>query len=197
MEEAISLGWNCESAGKGVESGIRRRKGQGYNTCPFDEMITSYEGIMLCLKEDFKHLCDPAYLTLIPAKFSTGGIVENERLLYNTRYKFIFNHESPDHANLYINQNWPGGKMHYIDNNYEKFIERYTRRINSFREYVNNSSLITFIIGKFNPDVTELQNLLKELYPNLMFNIFWYTPSVPEKLFNDHHTLMQLCHDTA
>ena len=38
------------------------------------------------------------------APFKTGGIVKKEKLIYNSRYRFIFNHESPGHANLYIKQ---------------------------------------------------------------------------------------------
>ena len=37
----ISLGWNCNSASYGVDNGIRKRKIDGYMTCPFDEMVTN------------------------------------------------------------------------------------------------------------------------------------------------------------
>lgn len=192
-EDAISLGWNCESAMKGVDLGIRKRKANGYLTCPFDECLTNYDGIILCLKEDFKYFCDISYLKIIVAPFSVGGVVKNERLIYNTRYNFIFNHESPDHANLYISQNWTGGQNHYIDNNYALFIERYNHRINNFRKYVNDpNNKITFIIGKFNPDINELSEMLKEYYPNLKYNLFSYTPSVQFEIFQKCHELMFL-----
>ena len=189
MDETISLGWNCESASRAAEAGIRRRKADGYLTCPFDECITNYEGIMLCIKEDFKYFCDPLYLDLIEAPFTVGGIFKHERLVYNTRYKFIFNHESPDHANLHIIQNWAGGKNHYIDNNFALFIERYNRRINNFRHYVQTSS-ITFVIGKLDPDVSKLDKVLREVYPNLVFNIYHIFPSTSAEHVNGHHHLM-------
>ena len=192
MEDSISLGWNCESASMGVELGIRTKKQNGYNTCPFDECITNYKGIVLCIDEDFKYFCDINYLTLIPAKFSTGGIVKDELLIYNTRYNFIFNHESPDHANLHIVQNWVGGKNHYIDNNYLLFIERYTRRINNFRYYINNNYKIKFIIGKFDNDYSELNETIHRKYPNLNFDILSYIPaSVTLNVFKEHHLLME------
>jgi hypothetical protein len=190
MEESISLGWNCESASMGVALCIRNKKENGYNTCPFDECITNYNGIRLCIEEDFKHFCDIDYLKLIPAKFSTGEIIKDEILIYNTRYNFIFNHESPDHANLYITQNWVGGKNHYIDNNFSLFIERYTRRINNFRYYCNNYK-ITFIMGKFNNDYSELNEIIKKKYPTLAFNILSYIPSVQLTVFEEHHLLMK------
>jgi len=191
MDEAISLGWNCEAANRGAETGIRKRKADGYLTCPFDECLTNYEGVLLCIKEDFKYFCDQSYLEVIEAPFTVGGIYKHERLVYNTRYKFIFNHESPDHANLYITQNWAGGKNHYIDNNFELFIERYNRRINNFRHYVQNNS-ITFIIGKLDPDVSELDKVIKEVYPNLVFNIYYFVPKVSAEDVNGHHHLMDV-----
>jgi len=145
---------------------------------------------VLCINEDFKYFYDINYLKLIPAKFSTDGIIKDELLIYNTKYNFIFNHESPDHANLYINQNWIGGKNHYIDNNFFLFIERYKRRINNFREYINNYK-ITFIIGKFDDDFSKLNEIIKIKYPNLNFSILSYIPSVPINLFEEHNLLMK------
>jgi hypothetical protein len=191
MIEAISLGWNCESAVKGVSMGIRNKKANGYTTCPFDECITNYNGVIECLKDDFKYFCDPKYLTIIQAPFSTGGIIKGEYLLYNSRYKFIFNHESPGHANFYLTQNWSGGITHYINNNFEKFIERYERRINNFRKYVSTNP-ITFIISKFNSDVSLLRETLHITYPSLVFNILHLTPSEPEELVNQHNELMNI-----
>ena len=190
--ECISLGWNCESAMKAVNMGIRKRKQEGYLTCPFDECITNYDGIILCLKEDFKHFCDLEYLKIIPAKYDTGGVVKNEPLIYNTRYNFIFNHESPGHADLYIKQKWAHGKEHYIMNNYSLFIERYSRRIDNFRRYINNTSTskITFFIGKFDPDVSELCEVIKTLCNDLSFHIYCYTPDVTRELFDEHYELM-------
>jgi hypothetical protein len=190
--ECISIGWNCESAIKGVQLGIRKIKQNGYKTCPFDECITNYEGIVLCLKENFKHFCDPDYLKIIPAQFSTGGIVKNEKLLYNTRYNFIFNHESPDHANLYLTQNWKFGKEHYIQDNYKLFIKRYNTRIENFRNYLNNTNNITFLLTQFDNNLDELNNIIKTNYPNLQFNIKLFKPSVSLKLFEDHHKLMYI-----
>ena len=67
--------------------------------------------------DDFKYLCDTNYLTL--------KTVGTDVLIYNTKYKFIFNHESPGHSNLYITQKWTKGINHYVMNNYEEFINRY------------------------------------------------------------------------
>ena len=163
----ISLGMKCDSAVWGVSNGLRDTKENGYKTCPFDEMMTNYPGLIECLKDDFKYFCDPEYLILIET--SVGP------LIYNTKYRFAFNHESPGHADLYITQNWPEGKDHFINNNYAHFITRYSKRINSFRNYLKNpNNYISFILQRYNTyqiNLSELRDVLKIHYPHLRYYI--------------------------
>jgi hypothetical protein len=185
----ISLGWNCEAASRSVELKIRDIKSNGYTTCPFDECLSNYDGVILCIQEDFKYFCDPSYLKLMPARISTGGLKEGEILLVNTRYKFIFNHESPGHANLYLIQNWAGGINHYIADNYKLFIERYNNRIENFRNYLKNNE-VNFIIVKNTNDTSKLKETISEKYPELKFDITSLYPHVPNDLYDNHHMLM-------
>jgi len=185
----VSLGFLCQSASKGVELGIRPTKKKGYLTCPFDLCITNYAGIILCIKENFKYFCDTSYLSVIPAPFSAGTIVKSERLIYNTRYNFIFNHESPDHSTLWTRQAWSGGKTHYTDNNFALFIKRYQERITNFLTYLETRE-ITFILGNYESNVDELDAALKLTHPKLVFNILHYKPAVSIELYNNYHKLM-------
>jgi hypothetical protein len=163
----ISLGWNCYSASHGVRTGLRSTKADGYTTCPFDEAISNYEGVVRCIRDDFKHFM---HLKLIEVP-EDSPYMANETLIYNPHYKFIFNHESPGHANLWKTQEWVGGKAHYIKDDYMLFKERYTRRIRNFRDYLNSGKHIDFIITKEHADFHELESLLKDKYPNLMYTI--------------------------
>ena len=176
MEIAISLGWNCMPAIKGIHLGIRQTKGNGYKTCPFDIGLSNYEGIINCLREDFEYICDTAYLKVVQAPFNAGPFEKGVPLIYNTRYNFIYNHESstPDGGNLYLTENWSGGKTHFIDNNFEKFVERYKRRIENFKYYINNSTKIIFIISKYSDDLSELTKVLNDKYPNLNYEYLYY-----------------------
>jgi hypothetical protein len=162
----ISLGWNCHSAVWGVNNNIREKKENGYNTCPFDMMITNYPGIVECIKNDFKHLYDENYLELVYAN-------DNESTIINTKYRFGFNHESPGHADLYLIENWPSGKNHFVSNNYENFKKLYSRRVQNFINYLNDPNIfITFIIttwDKTEKDMKELDDVLNEKYPNLKY----------------------------
>ena len=190
MEVGISLGWNCEPAMKGVENGVRQRKKDGYNTCPFDECITNYQGIIQCLKDNFKYFCSKEHLKLISAPISTGQIRKGEKLLVNTKYNFIFNHESPGHGKLFKKQKWENGKNHYIDNDYKLFIKRYENRILNFKNYLNNKNNITFILSKFDKNTDLLNTTIKNLYPNLKYKIWSFKPSVKKIQFENHLYIM-------
>ena len=126
--EGISLGWNCSGAIDGVKLGLRKTKENGYNTCPFDMMISNYIGLIECLKDDFKYFCDPNYLELRKAPKMSLHIPnqnDEEMWVYNTRYNFAFNHEAPGHGNLFLSEKWIGGIDHFVENNFENFIIRY------------------------------------------------------------------------
>ena len=162
----ISLGWNCHSSVWGVDYNIRARKENGYQTCPFDIMVTNYVGICECINDDFKHLCDEKYLEMIK-------VSDAESTIYNNKYNFVFNHESPGHANLYLTENWEHGTDHYIINNYENLKKRYANRVNNFVKYLSDpNNIITFIITTWNKseaDMHILKDILKEKYPNLKY----------------------------
>ncbi len=162
----ISLGWNCNSAVKGVELGIRKKKEDGYKTCVFDMFVSNYPNMVQCIKDDFKYLLDDNFLTL---KEETNG----EKTIYNTKYKFGFNHESPGHADLYIKENWPEGINHFVLDNYKNFKTRYNKRIDNFRSYLlDENNFITFLITRYkstDEDLFELKNALAERYPNLKY----------------------------
>jgi hypothetical protein len=181
----ISLGYNCQSAMKGVDSNVRKSKQDGYRTCPFDLINTNYQGLILCLKEDFKHLCDIKYLIIkyfpLDDKYYPG-----ENIICNTRYGFIFNHESPGHANLYNIEKWEGGITHFTDNNYKKFIERYEHRIKNFREYIYSGNVINFLLTSQQQDLTELHDIFKNKF---VYEILRYDVNNTDS-YNYHMKLM-------
>ena len=196
MYEGISLGWNCHSAITGVSLGIRTTKQNGYKTCPFDEMITNYKGIIECIKDDFEYLCDTKYLELIKIPkesiwLNTNG--DGDVMIYNTKYNFIFNHESPGHANLFITQKWLFGINHYILNEYQEFINRYRRRIQNIKNLLNSNKTITFILTRPNTqldNLNELSSIIQNKYPLLNFK--FVILDFDKYIFYDHLLLMRI-----
>lgn len=193
MPIGISLGWNCYSAVQGVERGLRLRKEQGYKTCPFDEMVTNYDGIVKCIENKLDDLADPAFLQVVrlppDAKHNP-----NDDLIHHSKYKFFFNHESPGHGQLYVSQRWPGGKEHYIRNNYEQFRLRYEARIDNFKSYVNSGEHVQFIITRFDDPMTGLHNAIHASWPDLSYSIVRLdledTQSTPRGAFYTQHDIM-------
>jgi len=194
MSEGISLGWNCGSAMYGVDNGIRSNKLNGYKTCPFDEMLTNYYGIIECIKDGFDELYNIDHLELLHISkdsnlLNTNG--DGDKVIYHKKYKFIFNHESPGHANLYITQKWGKGINHYVENNYEEFINRYKRRCENIKNYLNSDKFIKFIITKPNTnlsDIHELNDIIKLKYPHLKFDIIVLNGDYNH--YNNHMKLM-------
>jgi len=163
----ISLGMKCDATLWAVENKFRKKKEEGYCTCPFDEMITNYPGIVECIRDDFKYFYDPEYLKIIQ--------LGDQFFIHHTKYRFIFNHESPGHADLYITQQWPEGPNHFVNNNYAHFIERYSKRVTSFRNYLlNKNNYIYFILQRYNTyqiDLDNLKDALKINYPHLKYEV--------------------------
>lgn len=157
----ISLGFNCLPAMHAVKTGLRKTKKEGYNTCVFDLMDGNYGGLIECLKEDFQDFCNPEQLTFIK--------MNQEEWIYNKKYRFAFVHES-NHADLPLKEGWSSPTM-FSENNFAKFIERYDRRINNFRNYLNSGNFIHFILNFPICDISELKETITHAYPNLKYKI--------------------------
>jgi hypothetical protein len=170
MKTAISLGWDCGSAIVGVQQHLRDIKLNGYLTCPFDMMISNYEGVVQCIKDDFKDFCNTDYLKVITItdKMLYLNFPINSTILVNTKYNFIFNHESSGHGELWKSEGWSKGQFHFEMDNFNEFIKRYEKRICNFKYYMNNYN-ITFIMSRGNDDfknISELEKIIKEKYPS-------------------------------
>lgn len=60
----ISIGWDCGPASYGCQHQLRKYKSEGYMTCPFDLMITNYNGIVEFFKDDCQYLTNLDYIEL-------------------------------------------------------------------------------------------------------------------------------------
>ncbi len=159
---AISLGFNCFSAMHATTMKWKKTRAEGYNTCVFDLMLSNYSGVIAAIREDFKGLTNPENLIL-------KKIYNGEDWIFNTKYRFFFNHESNSREVLI---EYPrDDPFFYIKNNYEKFIERYERRIQNFRNYLNGEWFIDFVMNFPIYEVPELIETIREVYPNLKFRI--------------------------
>ena len=162
----ISLGNVCYTADWAIAQGYRQKRSDGYRTCVFDLMISHYKGIVQCILEDFRNFCNPNFLSWN----GVGSIV-------NTYYNFEFNHETPGHADLHLKEMWPEGANNFINNNYKHFISRYQRRIQNFKNYLNDTNNTIVFAIQFarernpNDDFKDLRQALALKYPHLNYTI--------------------------
>jgi len=106
----VSLGSYCEVAHNLSRSGLRL---EGY---PFDYITTiDSEGLLKMLEEDFEFFLDDKYLTTSPR--------DPDHPLYNNYYKMEFLHEGDFNIE----------NKEVYDTNLKIFKERYTRKIDRFR----------------------------------------------------------------
>lgn len=178
----ISLGFLSDSRIH-ISKKYNLTKENSYKSCPFDLMMSNYKGVIDCINDDFQGFCD---LNNIELKTIYNP---DELWIYNKKYKFLFNHESPGHGDLYKNQGWSLGINHFVDNNYENFILRYEKRINNFRNYLNSDNHIIFILNRYNNnlnDLAELNDVIKNKYPNLSFEF---------ELLQDNNFERIYCHE--
>jgi hypothetical protein len=174
----ISIGWRCDSAVR--RSTVHNMKKPEYYTCPFDLMISNLNGIINCFENNFENFCNPKYLT-----YNGKGYIKN------TFYNFMFNHETPGHANLHLTENWPGNnKYHFTENNFKNFIERYNKRISNLKNYIEENDHIIFIlqmvsINENNQLILKFKNILKKKYQEKKFSFDLFHEN-DKNLFNNH-----------
>ena len=153
-------------------------------------MITNYEGLIDCINDDFKYFCDTNYLKVITItdKFDYLNLPLNSTMIVNTKYNFLFNHESSDHNNLWKTEGWEKGQFHFEMDNFHEFIKRYERRIQNFKNYLNSGYEISFIISKINNTLEtniKLNDTIKQKYPNLNYK-FILLEEERKEIFNEN-----------
>ncbi len=127
---------------------------------------------------------------------NTNG--DGDVMIYNKKYKFIFNHESPGHANLFVSQNWAKGINHYVINDYEEFTNRYKRRIQNIKDLLNSKNNITFILTRPNTEfchISELNEVIINKYPFLNFKFVFL--DYDKYIFYDSLLLMKIDENDA
>jgi len=177
-QTAISLGNGCPSA-MFRKHKLGFTKETGYKTCPFDLMISNLNGIIDCLNTDFKYFCDPKFLK-VKDKGTENG--EDRFVIRHTKYNWLFNHESFDIGEhyLYKRENWENGVYTFVNNNFEKLVERYTKRIDSFKYYCESDYYVTFIlqflVDKYSDEtINQLHDAIKNRFPKLEYEIIILT----------------------
>lgn len=168
----VSVGWNCAPR-VFIKNTLKLTKKSGYKTGPFDLCITQYNSLVNCINTNFANFFDDLHLE--PGSNAAGNRSScgpGGMNIVNS-YGMIFNHEGSTHSHLF--EEGKNDDEFYIRNNFQKFRERYTRRIQNFRDYINNSQEIILIFSKHPNDTYqdyELLNLFNNAFPNKKFILY-------------------------
>jgi hypothetical protein len=144
-------------------------------------MATNLSGIIKCIENDFNDFYDPKYLELKHIDDPTATANNFKAIsIRHVLHDFYFNHEAPFHANIYLNEKWPGeDPCHFIKDEFKMLIDRYKKRIENFKNHIQNNDKITFIHyvdKKLSPNnehivlLEKLCNIFKSKYPNKQFD---------------------------
>jgi len=164
----ISIGSNCNPRIY-MKNKMNITKKNGYKSCPFDLCISSFDSIYQCINDDFKYFFDELELIDgINGKGDRSNAGDGNKNIKN-KYNFIFNHESPTHSHIFNGDNGSikDDDEYFIRNDYEQFRKRYNDRINNFKNYMNEYTMITFLYNNYKKnEIEKLYQLMITKYKN-------------------------------
>lgn len=137
-EHVISLGYFCGPSSELEKIGLRDA------SYPFDWLISDMEGIMDCIKNDFKGFLKED--TLYQYKSNKG-------YYKNTEYNFHFYHD-------FSNKNKLKDQLPSVEEKYSRRIERFkenTKCTTLFVRYVENQNEMNFILNNYNDVISQLR----------------------------------------
>ncbi len=168
----VSIGWNCKPRIY-MNMVLGLSKSSGYNSGPFDLCITRYESLSKCISTNFVNFFDD--LRLVPGTNAEGdrtGCGPGGMNITNA-YGIIFNHEGSTHSHIFAEGK--NDDEFYIRNNFQKFRERYIKRINNFINYINSSTEVVLIFSRHPGDIhtdQDILNLFNNTYPGKNFILY-------------------------
>ena len=109
--------------------------------------------------------------------FSDEGLYVNLSTFHGVGTAFVIFDSKKQNSKLYLHEKWQEGKMHFVNNNFAHFIDRYNKRIRNFYDYIydpkNNINFIIQFAYDTNPndDCAELREALSKKFPHLKYSI--------------------------
>jgi len=157
----ITLGYDCSPAAALTGLGLRNY------ALPFDWVVSNVNALCLCLETDFD-------------RFHTGLVLNNTHKKLIDSYGFEFPHDYPlNNNNVEMDRIGEGsigeedGKVitdKWVD--YHEFVlDKYKRRIERFRNIMNDTKPVIVLCRHCTRDVLQIQQLFKRVYnkENLYF----------------------------
>lgn len=171
MTQYISIGCQCDPRIY-IKKLLNLTHDNGYKSCPFDLCITPFESLCNCIETDFKFFFDN--LHTIPGEKADGDRSKCSDVLLNIKnyYGMTFNHEGSTHSHLF--KEGKNDDQFYIRDDFKKFKERYSLRINNFLNYIEENNEIIFIHSLHKDicterDLDKISDIFSKKYPTKIF----------------------------
>lgn len=166
MTTFISLGENCTPRIKLKHDYGLSKKG-GYKSCPFDLCITPFESLCNILENNFETFFRG--LKIIEWEDAEGdrSLAGPGKTAISNQDGIIFNHEGGGHSHLFrIGQN---DDEFYSRDNFKEFKNKYSKRIENFKNKLESSDKITFLYSERYPqtptfDLERIDKIIKDKY---------------------------------
>ena len=157
----ISLGKNCNPRIY-LKRYLNLSKKNGYNSCPFDLCITSFDALCKTLESNFNNFFDD--LKIIPWNNADGDrrLTGVGLTCITNKSGIIFNHEGSGHSHLF--KEGKNDDEYYTRNNFKEFRKRYSNRILNFKNYCKKSNEITFFYNHKDFDESIIKNIIINTY---------------------------------
>lgn len=157
----ISLGANSIPRIVSTRQGFKPTLDQGELSLPFDLAVHKYQGICDILESNFEDYCNPDF-------FKNGVDTYGQPMLRHTKYDMWFAHEIH------------GAKQQFFtENNYVELIARYQRRINNFRQYIDEGDVLFLALHNEYPH--RLNQVIKKAFPTLNYKLVTLNIFIPSE----------------
>lgn len=194
----VSIGGDCNSRIL-IKSELGYSKANGYKTCPFDLLFSTFVSARYHVETDFAEFFDG--LHVIPdcpvgCEICVSGPHAGCGLISN-RTGIVFEHESPTHAHLFEGKGGHGGEDYewasakndtdfFIRNDFAKLKEKYKERIDNFRCVIKDNEEIIMVRSpgpdKDEPSADEVNAFIACLEKRYIGKKFIVLPSTPTHL---------------
>ena len=194
----VSIGGDCDSRMM-IKSGLGYSKANGYKTCPFDLLLSTFVSARYHIETDFLEFFDG--LHIIPScpvgcEVCVRGPHAGRGLISN-KTGIVFEHESPTHAHLFEGKGSPSGEDFeralakndtdfFVRNDFAELKKKYKERIVNFRNVIKENEEIIMVRSrgpdKDEPSADEVNAFIACLEKRYVGKKFIVLPATPTHL---------------
>jgi|GEM_PF-2238599 len=168
----ISLGFHCLPRTLLTRWGVKKTKIQGEKSCPFDLAVHPLASVCKLIENDFEDYLNVDFFRKKIYHKKKG----EEIIVQNTKYDSRFSHTVGEA---------------YFENNYEKIVQTYQKRIENFYNYISENNILFVWFGRTeNSAAKELDKIIRKKFPDLYFKIAFINQKENQRFYNHKNIIL-------